>query len=207
MEETQVKKKLYIHANLGVFANTRNRTKDRIKNRTNNIMKRSNHTKCHRVHTRLYFIFQQVWWHKDLYSLICQWTLHVLFRPIFRSVFYMSLPTIIKSLLNVNKWLESLFTHNVFTLPIYLCSAIFVFVFLVNVFNKEFNYMNNNCLNKLTFIKKSWCSSFNSVFLTSSHLVYSGHVRFERYVISVVCLTDRKRSNFYTLVRPSLSEP
>jgi hypothetical protein len=33
----------------------------------------------------------------------------------------------------------------------------------VNVFNKEFNYMNNNCYNKLTFIKKSWCSSFKGI--------------------------------------------
>jgi hypothetical protein len=96
MEETQVKKKLYIDANLGVFANTRNRTNDRIKNRMNNVMKRSDHTRCHGVHIRLYFIFQQMWWHlEDLYSLICQWTLHFLFRPIFRSVFYMILPTII----------------------------------------------------------------------------------------------------------------
>jgi hypothetical protein len=94
MEETQVKVFVY-RRDLGEFANTRNRTKDRIKNRMNNIMKRSNHTKCHRVHIQLYFILQQVWWHlEDLYSLICQWTLHFLFRPIFRSVFYMSLPTI-----------------------------------------------------------------------------------------------------------------
>jgi hypothetical protein len=26
----------------------------------------------------------------------------------------------------------------------YLCGAVFVFVFLVKVFNKEFNYENNN---------------------------------------------------------------
>jgi hypothetical protein len=39
---------------------------------------------------------------------------------------------------------------------------LFVFVFLVSVFNKEFNYMNNNCENKLTFTKKSWCSPFKN---------------------------------------------
>ena len=38
MDETRVKKILYINANLGVFAKTRNRTKDQIKNTTNNVI-------------------------------------------------------------------------------------------------------------------------------------------------------------------------
>jgi glucan phosphoethanolaminetransferase (alkaline phosphatase superfamily) len=68
--------------------------------------------------------------------------------PLSVPCFNMSLPTIIyisTEYQYVNKWLASLFTHNVFKLLIYLCGAIFVFVFLVNVFNKEINYMINNC--------------------------------------------------------------
>jgi hypothetical protein len=38
------------------------------------------------------------------------------------------------------------YTQCFYMLLIYLCGAIFVFVFLVNVFNKYLNYMNNNCL-------------------------------------------------------------
>jgi hypothetical protein len=37
-----------------------------------------------------------------------------------------------------------MFTHDVFMLLIYFCGVIFVFVYLVNVFNKEFIYMFNN---------------------------------------------------------------
>jgi hypothetical protein len=53
------------------------------------------------------------------------------------------------------------YIYNVFTLLIYLCGTIFVFVFLVNVFNKEFNYMNNNCYNKLHSSKNRGAAPLN----------------------------------------------
>jgi hypothetical protein len=40
----------------------------------------------------------------------------------------------------------------------------FVIVFLINVFNKEFIYINNNYLNKLTVTKKSSYSPLHKSF-------------------------------------------
>jgi hypothetical protein len=60
MEETRVKIFIYVKTNLGVFAKTRNRTKDEIKNRTNNGIKWNNHRRRYREHILLYFLFQRV---------------------------------------------------------------------------------------------------------------------------------------------------
>jgi hypothetical protein len=136
MKETRMKK-ICMSINFGLFAKTRDRTKWwNKKNRTNNGMKWNNHTRCYSVHILLYFLLQHVWWHQeDLYN---RFSFHSIFRSVFEHEPFIGL-----WYSQTYAYVMSLFTHNVFTLLLYICGAIFFFVFLINVFNKEFNYMEN----------------------------------------------------------------